>query len=172
MWTDRERAEVTRGAEPNRVLFLNPDDPLVRAEETIAQFGRDMYQVMIATAVVVDARERRGIGVGVEMAAAAALGTPVIAVAPPETVYRRQTLTYRNAVVHGYVHPHLASLTTLIVDSFSEAGAQLINCRTERHRTVPMWLRDGIESYESEILPFDDPMKEVVALLHRSPSSR
>src|SRR5690606_28067143 len=69
-WTDTERDNVASGAQPHNVVFLNPDDPIVDAANTLGQFGRDMYQVMSASAVIVDARERRGIGIGVEMAAA------------------------------------------------------------------------------------------------------
>src|SRR4051794_19107944 len=71
-WSDIERGAVAEGASPNEVAFLNPDDPIPVPTNTLGQFGRDMYQVLCASAVIVDARERRGIGIGVEMAAAAA----------------------------------------------------------------------------------------------------
>ena len=121
-WTDTERAQVSNGAEPEGIIFLNPDDPITDATNTLEQFGRDMFQVMIATAVVVDARERRGVGIGVEMAAAATLGIPVVAVAPRNSYYRQDSLQYRGATVSDYVHPHIASIATVIADDFESTG--------------------------------------------------
>src|SRR6185312_7670859 len=102
-WTDAERADVANGSS-SKVVFLNPDDPITDPTNTLGQFGRDMYQIMIASAVVVDARERRGLGIGVEMAAAAAMGTPVITVAPRNGKYRMDELEYRGVKIIDYVH--------------------------------------------------------------------
>jgi hypothetical protein len=166
-WTDVERKAVEHGARPSRVLFLNPDDPLVDPSNKLAQFGRDMYHVMIATAVVVDARQRRGIGVGVEMAVAASLGTPLIIVAPPNTDYRREKLEYRGAVVPNYVHPHVAALATSIVDDFASAGEALreLDGYVDRRRFVPAWLEPAIAEYERSWLKLDGPTREVLTLL-------
>lgn len=163
LWTDVEREELVEGARPSRVTFLNPDDPLIDVSNTLGQFGRDMYQVMVATAVVVDGRQRRGIGVGVELAASAAMGTPVIAVVPPHTTYRRGRVEYREAVVENYVHPHLESLASAIVDSFADAGAALNELPQRRHVTVPDWLKSAIAAYEAEILPRDVRMQAALA---------
>lgn len=159
-WTDSERAAVSRGAMPNLVVFLNPDDPITDPSNLLGQFGRDMYQVMLATAVVVDARERRGVGIGVEMAAASALGTPVIVVAPPNSRYRSSTLEYRGAVVNDYVHPHVYSLATQIVDTFEDAGRALLQLSTAPNRrdSVPPWLERAILEYETNVLDSDPPM--------------
>ena len=163
LWTDAERQQVRAGAVPDEVVFLNPDDPIVRPDNTLGQFGRDMYQVTIATAVVVDGRERRGIGVGVEIAAAAAMEVPVVAVVPPGTTYRRGRTEYRSAVVDNYVHPHLAALATVIVDSFGDAGAAVRQLPSRKPSVIPRWLHSALAEYETEILPFDPPMQRVIS---------
>ena len=114
-WTDVERFAVHEGAAPARVRFLNPDDPIVDAQNTLGQFGRDMFQVQNASVVVVDARERRGLGIGVEMAAAAAMGIPVVVVAPVGSKYRQRSVSYRGVTVNDYVHPHVAGLSAEVV---------------------------------------------------------
>lgn len=133
-WSDAERCEVSKGASPQEVVYLNPDDPITDPGNTLGQFGRDMYQVMKATAVIVDARERRGLGIGVEMAAAATLGTPVIVVTPRNSKYRSDVLEYRGAVIRDYVHPHVSSLATAIVDDFVAAGEALLGLPAEKTR--------------------------------------
>jgi hypothetical protein len=168
-WTDDERQAVSRGAAPEEVLFLNPDDPIPDPSNTEAQFGRDMFQVWVATAVVVDARERRGLGVGVEMAAASAMGTPVITVAPRNTLYRQDSLAYRGVEVVNYVHPHVAVLATHIVESFEEAGRAVQQCVLDSAgpelRPVPRWLAAPIDEYRRNMLALDPPMVKAMSTL-------
>lgn len=165
-WTDDERSGVAGGAK-HRVVFLNPDDPITDPTNTLGQFGRDMYQIMVSSAVVVDARERRGLGIGVEMAAAAAVGTPVIVVAPRNGKYRMDSLDYRGTSVENYVHPHVASLAVAVVDDFSAAGAVLdeVGRNVDRRRSVPDWLEPAIAEYERNVLPSDQPMLDALAEL-------
>ncbi|GII78512.1 hypothetical protein Sru01_34940 [Sphaerisporangium rufum] len=161
-WTTAERMEVTKGAAPHEVVFLTPDDPITDPGNTLGQFGRDMYQVMVASAVIVDARERRGLGIGVEMAAAGGFGTPVIVVAPPESKYRAAVLEYRGAVVRDYVHPHVAALATAVVDDFAAAGAALAGLVATgplpAKAAVPDWLAAAIGEYRDNVLAGDAPM--------------
>jgi glycosyltransferase involved in cell wall biosynthesis len=163
-WSDLERDQVQKGAGSNRVVFLNPDDPITDPSNTLGQFGRDMYQIMAATAIVVDARERRGIGIGVEMAAAAAMGTPVIVVAPRNSKYRSDVLEYRGVEVKDYVHPHVASLAVGVVDNFIDAGRLLVTLKesADRRRAVPAWLEPAISEYEVNVLSNDAPMVEAM----------
>jgi hypothetical protein len=168
LWGDDERQAVSVGAGTG-VVYLNPDDPIVTPHNVLGQFGRDMYQVMVATAVVVDARARRGLGVGVEMAAAGILGTPVIVVAPPNSKYRMDELTYRGVTVNGYIHPHVAAIAHSVVDDFVEAGQALVKlagCRSKASEE-PSWLSSAIEEYENHVLPHDPPMLRALKELGR-----
>lgn len=167
-WTDVERGDVASGALPQSVVFLNPDDPITDVTNTLGQFGRDMFQVMSATAVVVDARERRGIGIGVEMAAAAAMGTPVIVVAPRNSQYRADTLEYRGVVIEDYVHPHVHTLAWRVVDDFVAAGKALIQlpAKVLRREDVPTWLEAAVNEYEKNVLPGDMPMVDALRVLN------
>lgn len=169
-WTNGERAAVSKGALPDEVVFLNPDDPIPDPRNTLGQFGRDMYQVMVASAIIVDARERRGIGIGVEIAAAAAMGTPVIVVAPPNTNYRQKRLEYRGVTIEDYLHPHLFALATAVVDDFETAGAHLsqVGSTADRHGAVPSWLAPAVDEYEKNVLELDSPMVAALAKLRTS----
>jgi hypothetical protein len=167
-WSDLERGEVGKGASPNEVVFLNPDDPITDPGNFLGQFGRDLYQVMVATAVIVDARERRGLGIGVEMAAAATLGVPVIVVAPRNSKYRCDLLEYRGVTVEDYIHPHVASLAAAVVDDFTSAGrelAKLSKSNATEAQAMPAWLAAAIKEYRQHVLPGDAPMLAALSRL-------
>ncbi|RPE40976.1 hypothetical protein EDD90_4050 [Streptomyces sp. Ag109_O5-1] len=166
-WTEVEKDAVRQSVNPYDVAFLNPDDPIVDPANVLGQFGRDMYQVMIADAVIVDARERRGLGIGVELAAAVALGTPVIVVAPRNSKYRLDELSYRGVTVTDYIHPHLASLASYVVESFSEAGQALVKTVGEKSPPTrrPKWLDPAIKEYCDNMLQNDPPMLAAQELL-------
>lgn len=169
-WTDREREAVLKGADGTAVIFLNPDDPITDPSNFLGQFGRDMYQVMAASAVIVDARERRGLGIGVEMAAAATMGVPIIVVAPRNTKYRTDKIEYRGVTVTDYVHPHVASLATAVVDTFEDAGAKLTALAGEKAKAqgseVPGWLVAATDEYRKSVLPADQPMLDALKELN------
>lgn len=162
-WTDDERAQVREGAQ-QEVIFLNPDDPIIDRSNTLGQFGRDMYQVMVASVIIVDARERRGLGIGVEMAAAATFGTPIIVVAPRNSKYRVDMLEYRGVIVQDYVHPHVAALATAVVDDFLVAGNVLPRVARQNcdAADLPAWLSRAIDEYRLTVLPHDVPMREAL----------
>jgi|ERR1041385_2544922 hypothetical protein len=164
-WSDRERSDVARGAQPHEVKFLNPDDPLSDLSDTPALFGRDMYQVQYADAVIVDARERRGVGIGVEMLASRVLGTKLVAVAPRNSYYRQDSLTFRGGTVSNYVHPHLAILCDAIVDTFEDAGRWLADHADDLPRDTSA-VREAIEAYKQRLLPTDQPMLDLLPALH------
>lgn len=169
-WSDVERREVAKGTAPHEIVFLNPDDPITDPTNTLGQFGRDMYQVMMASAMIVDARERRGIGIGVEMAAAALLGTPVIVVAPRNSKYRADELEYRGILVRDYVHPHVAVLAAAVVDDFPAAGELLPKLASRKARVAPHmpgWLDRAVTEYRDNVLPGDPPMLAALERLNR-----
>ena len=165
-WTEAECHMVSVGARPHEVRFLNPDDPVNGLGNTRAMFGRDMYQVQTADFVVIDARQHRGIGVGVELALSRLLRTRVIVVAPPNSHYRKDTLDYRGATVQNYVHPHLAHLADAIVDDFSAAGAWMsAHCHDQLEPGTFSAVYEAIEVYRRDVLPNDKAMQEVMGAL-------
>jgi hypothetical protein len=170
-WTDRERAAVAHGASPLDVQFLNPDDPVSDLSDNLSLFGRDMLQVKMADVVIVDARERRGIGVGVEMAASRLLGTPLIAVVPDNSHYKLDSLSYRGSTVENYTHPHFATLCDIIVPDFESAGRWIHDACSNggllaKGATI---IDNAITTYRERLLPSDEPMQRIVELVrHRS----
>lgn len=168
-WTDEIKAELAEAALPYEILFLNPDDPAVDLTNTEAMFGRDMYQAGIADFVVVDARERRGIGIGVEMMASRLLGSGLIVVAPRNSYYRKDHLEYRGGAVDNYIHPHVGILADVVVDSFQDAGDWIAKhyneTRTPKSTEVVL---NAITAYKRDLLPQDLPMQQTLGDLGSS----
>jgi hypothetical protein len=160
-WSDTERDAVALGARPEDIIFLNPDDPTVDIHDYAALFGRDMFQVRTADAVIVDARERRGIGIGIEILASRIFQTLLIAVVPNETYYRMGKVTYRGSAVSDYVHPHLAVLADGIVESFESAGRWLVEHRELKPKGSDAIL-EAITAYEQRMLKTDEPMQKIL----------
>jgi hypothetical protein len=167
-WTDAEKEELAKALQPIAVRYLNPDDPLHDLSDTAALFGRDLYQVQLADFVVVDARERRGIGIGIEMLASRILGTPLVVVAPKNTHYRMDELHYRGSKVNNYIHPHMNILADTVVDSFALAG-EWIKAYLDRPVEVKnsRVIFEAIETYKVNMLPKDQPMLEVYKELQK-----
>lgn len=123
--------------------------------------------VLLNALLSLAAAERRGLGIGVELAAAVALGTPVIVVAPRNSKYRLDELNYRGVTVTDYIHPHVASLASYVVESFSEAGQTLVKTVGEKSPPTrrPQWLDPAIKEYCDNMLRHDPPMLAAQELL-------
>jgi hypothetical protein len=168
-WSDTERKALADAVHPIEVRFLNPDDPTYDLLDATALAGRDMFQIKVSDFVVVDARERRGIGVGIEILTSRIIGIPLIVVAPQNTHYRMEKVCFRGSTMDNYIHPHLYMLADVIVDDFSAAGKWIQN-----YRGYPTELKDiriiqeAIEVYKQKMLPHDEPMQQILKVLEKS----
>jgi len=172
-WTDTERNMLAQAARPLDIRFLNPDDPAHDLSDTLALFGRDMYQIQFADFVVVDARERRGIGIGIEMVVAKMFDTPLIIVSPNDTYYRSGKVDYRGSSVNDYVHPHLYGLADVIVNDFDAAGTWMK--RYMENSTKPKGsevIFEAINMYKNRMLSHDQPMLEILQALEHMDDER
>ena len=122
---------------PQKLALLNPS---LRNDDLCDQksvFGRDMSQVFLADIVFVDARHRRGLGVGAEMMWAKFHAKPVIVLAPNETHYRKATTEILGMTVNEYVHPFVQNLSDKIVSSVEEGADWLHPVRSRRRAPRP-----------------------------------
>jgi hypothetical protein len=155
-WTDAERDLLASAARPHTLVFFDPDGPVADISNMLALFGRDMYQIQASDVVVVDARQRRGIGIGGELVAAVTLGKPVIVVAPRNSHYRIDRVEYQGAVIENYIHPYLSALAESVVETFEAAGQWI-----KDHVENPIPARDknvlahAIAVYADQLLPND-----------------
>jgi hypothetical protein len=162
-WGVDARGTLCEALAPTRVVYLDPAHRSDDVANAFTVFGRDHYQVGLCDFFVADLTQRRGIGVGIEMLSAKWQGKPLLAIAPPESHYRRAHLAYLGGQVPDYVHAHLFGVADAIVDDFAAAGAWI-----KRHLAEPARVKDmsvvtkAIAAYVATQLSTDVPMQAAI----------
>ena len=163
-WTQEDFEILQEKLRPHSLLFLNP---ALRTDDLTDQksvFGRDMTQVFLADIVFIDARHRRGLGVGAEMMWAKFQAKPVIILAPEETHYRRSNAEILGNHISEYVHPFVQNLSDTIVTSVEEGAAWIlhwINGETGMVKDLTT-IYDAMRHYQHTQYNHDYPMKELI----------
>lgn len=162
-WTEEDREAIARGIDPIEVAFLNP---AIRTDDLSDQksvFGRDMTQVYCSDFIFVDARERRGLGVGAEMMWAKMNRIPVLTLAGKNTHYRKEEVLLLGVKVEDWVHPFVESLSDAIVEDLSEGISWMQDFLAGNIEIKgPEFIHDAMKHYQKEQLPHDLPMQELV----------
>jgi hypothetical protein len=163
-WTEKEMDLLQKSFQTRDVLFLNPAFRKDDLADSTSVFGRDMTQVFCSHAILVDARGRRGLGVGAEMMWAKLCRIPVVTWAPKETHYHKTNTTLLGVPIEHFIHPFVYSLSDRIVETLPEAVEWI-----ERVLADPSIEIKGIEHvqaameyYQEHQLPVDLPMQEIL----------
>lgn len=146
------------------VVFLNPAFRTDNLADQHSVFGRDMTQVFCSHVVFVDARDRRGLGVGAEMMWAKMNKIPVVTWAPKDSHYNKTKAIILGVDVDQFIHPFVLGLSDKVVEDLAE-GALWI----EKVLSDPSIEIKGIEHiqaamkyYQENQLPIDLPMREIL----------
>ncbi|MBS0615807.1 MAG: hypothetical protein JSR58_04565 [Verrucomicrobia bacterium] len=163
-WTEVEMTEITHSLKPLQVTFLNPAFRTDDLSDQRSVFGRDMMQVFTSDVVFVDARDRRGLGVGAEMMWAKLNRIPVVTWAPRDSHYVKSRTTILGASVENWVHPFVESLSDRIVETVVE-GALWIQEMLKN--SLPIrgieYVESAMQYYKKNQLEKDLPMKELLS---------
>jgi hypothetical protein len=161
IWSGVEKRTLSDLLTGHTLVFLDPNDSFVTSDRK-AKFGRDIFQVSIANAVLLDARQKRGIGAGVELAYAKMRSIPVLAFAPANSYYVR-----RNALVKGkffdcWIHPFVKELSDAICQSLEELSSQIKRfcCEGEAVKSSSTF-ESAVSYYKSNFLEHDESMKNL-----------
>lgn len=162
-WTEEDMELFRKKLSPHKVHFIDPRYRNDVVKDSLAVFGRDLMAVRISDFVVVDARHKRGIGVGQEMLFAKMNKVPVIAVAPKNSHYVRGKLEYLGQKVENYIHPFLFSTSDAIVENFEQAAEWI-----KRFLEKPVEVKDisitekAIKEYMQKYMHKDDPVNRAI----------
>jgi hypothetical protein len=124
-WTDQEIGELRERLPEFTLAFLNPAFRSDDLSDQRSVFGRDMLQVFSSDLVFVDARHRRGLGVGAEMMWAKGNQIPVVTLSPHDSHYRKSRTEVLGVDVTNWVHPFVESLSDYVAHNLEE-GAEWI----------------------------------------------
>lgn len=164
-WTEEDRQILREELADYSVTFLNPDQRSDDLSDQKSVFGRDMLQVFCSDLVFVDARERRGLGVGAEMMWAKANRIPVISWLPLGTHYRTQNTSILGVPVDYWVHPFVESLSDVLVDDLM-GGAKWIRETLFSQSFKPKdlsFVHAAMKYYRDTQGENDLPMKEILS---------
>lgn len=162
-WTDGDQQMLRQLLSPRQIHFLNP---AIRTDDLSDQqsvFGRDMMQVFSSDVVLVDARDRRGLGVGAEMMWAKMHGIPVVSFAPLNSHYHKQSTSLLGVEVQSWIHPFIEGLSDRIVGSLEEAAESVVVLLEDSSVPIkgPDWVRGAMKYYLNKQFSSDKPMKQL-----------
>lgn len=171
-WTDADMLFLKKALSEYEVSFLNPAFRSDDLSDQRSVFGRDMTQVFCSDVVFVDARDRRGLGVGAEMMWAKFHKIPIVTLAPIDSHYNKSKTTLLGVAVENWVHPFVESLSDAIVENLADGAAwvrKFVGASQPKVKDVE-WIRLAMEHYRDSQLPHDEPMKTLISAnqkLHR-----
>lgn len=163
-WSEETISQLKMGLNKFDVSFLNPALRTDDLTDQLSVFGRDMLQVFSSDFVFVDARDRRGLGVGAEMMWAKFHKIPVITWAPKNSHYNKELTTILDVVVPNFIHPFVESLSDKIVADLDEGAkwiTQTMSDPTYEARGVE-FVKGAMQHYKNKQLHLDQPMKELL----------
>lgn len=120
-WGENEITTIRRELAPLEIYCLNPSSRADDLADNQSEFGRDMLQVFLSDFVLVDAREKRGVGVGAEMLFAKQQNIPVISIVPPNSHYHASTMHMLGQTIHNWTHPFVDKLSHYVTHDLTAA---------------------------------------------------
>jgi len=148
-WIDKDEKYLGENIQVSHVRILNPAKANIKRGNPMENFGADLYLVRKSDFVLVDFRERRGIGVGSEITLAKYYKIPVISICPKESHYRRSKVKdVCGEDLHDWIHPFVLGWSDGIVENLKEA-VDWINTYLRNPRPVKDFkiIEDSIRLY-------------------------
>lgn len=161
-WTEEDLAQLRKDLPDFELVFLNPALRTDDLSDPFSLFGRDMLQIFLSDLVFVDARDRRGLGVGAEMMWAKSQAIPVLSLMPKNTHYHMEETVLLGTLVKNYIHPFVASLSDGIVEDLSGAS-KWISSFFQQPRAIKdlSTIRAAMQHYLDTQFERDLPMQEI-----------
>ncbi len=167
-WTKEDCEAIEKVLFPLRVSFLNP---ALRSDDLCDQkgvFGRDMVQVFCADVIFVDARERRGLGVGAEMMWAKINEIPVVTLAPRNSHYHKDEVEMLGQTLPNWVHPFVESLSDTLVETPAQGAEWILKLQNGEVGPIKgiQSIKEAMVHYKEASYKSDAPMVELSARNH------
>lgn len=164
IWTDEDIQLLKANLQPYEVVFLNPASRSDDLSNQKSVFGRDIFQVLSSDLILVDARGKRGLGVGAEMMFAKTHSKYVVSWLPEDSHYHRKNLEFLGQSVKDWIHPFVFTLSDYYSASLTDI-AHWIQEKVIKEKILPKGpesLIHSISSYLETQLEKDREMFEIV----------
>lgn len=149
-WTAAEEAKIIDcfGVDYS-VRILNPATFAIKRSDSFGNFGGDMYLVHESDFIVVDARDKKGLGIGAEMVAAKYYHLPVVCLCPYDSYYKKRFLpNVYGEDIHNWTHPFITGLSDYIAETIEDAVKWM-----KEHLSVPKPIK-GLSVIDESIAYF------------------
>jgi hypothetical protein len=163
-WTDEDMLFLKKTLPEYEVSFLNPAFRSDNLSDQRSVFGRDMTQVFCSDVVFVDARDKRGLGVGAEMMWAKFNKIPIVTLAPKDSHYNKSKTTLLGVSVEDWVHPFVESLSDAIVGDLAEGATwirKFASASPPQAKDIE-YIQSAMQYYRDSQLSHDEPMKALI----------
>lgn len=160
-WSDEDIA-ILKDNDDFEIDILNPAKRSDDLSDQKSVFGRDMLQVFSSDIVLVDARDRRGLGVGAEMLWAKTNAIPVITLAPINTHYNLESTSLLGVAVKNWCHPFVENLSDVVVGTIEEIKdwiKKIVNNEIEIKDKTSIF--DAMRHYKKTNFEKDLPMQKL-----------
>lgn len=115
-----EQVQLLEASFPDvEVVVLNPNTVNIPKYQAHERFQADMDMLMQSQAVIVDARTKKGLGIGAEMVLARQAKIPVLTLCPLGSEYRGMT-TDEAGKEREWMHPFVAELSDGVFDDLAD----------------------------------------------------
>ena len=163
-WTDEDMLFLKKSLAEYDVSFLNPAFRSDNLSDQCSVFGRDMTQVFCSDIVFVDARDRRGLGVGAEIMWAKFHKIPVVTLAPKDSHYNKSKTVLLDVAVEDWIHPFVESLSDAIVENLYEGAIwvrKFVSSSAPKTKDIE-YIQSAMQYYRDSQLSHDEPMKALL----------
>ena len=165
-WTDADQDFLKNRLSEVEISFLNPAIRKDDLSDQHAVFGRDMMQVFCSDIVFIDARERRGLGVGAEMMWAKINSIPVLTLATKSSHYWKKEVNLLGKQVENWIHPFVYSLSDMIVEDLNQAADWIARfcCKGIDNIKGPEIMQSAMKCYKETRYAKDLPMTSLAEM--------
>jgi hypothetical protein len=119
-WTQEYENFLVETINGGAVVLLNPNNLTVDKFHSQARYEEDVNMLLESDLILVDARTKKGIGIGAEMMLAKLNSIPIFSFCPLNTHYHKVVRDHATGEDKEWVHPFICGLSTKIFDNLEE----------------------------------------------------
>lgn len=164
VWTQENMATLQKHLPDTKLVFLNPASRSDDLSDQKSVLGRDLFQVYSSHLVFVDARGKRGLGVGAEMMFAKMNQIPVIAWLPNDSHYHREHIHFLDQHVKSWIHPFVFNLCDYLAPDLLQASGWIKDHLLSKKMAIkgPESIKEAMNYYLASQLEQDNGMHDIV----------
>jgi hypothetical protein len=128
-WSE-EQEKILMKINNGNVILVNPNNLDVDHRDFMGRYEGDINMLLGCQLVLVDARTKKGIGIGAEMMLAKMKSIPVFSWCPLNTHYHKTKRDDKNNEEYEWIHPFIIGLSDRVFDDLEDLVIEINNLIT------------------------------------------